>query len=109
MGCLPDNAIKAHDMSTRWYVLGKQRLETEFNIIKVIKSLRTLNMLGKPSRDTKAHMILDKKNLIEVDTDDIIQNAFGQQLKVFEHHHRINSKKNLFLDEESESQKERKP
>ena len=59
MGCLPETALKAQDMSTRWYILGRKRLEAEMNIVKIIKSLRTLNIREKPSRETKAQMILD--------------------------------------------------
>ena len=53
-GCLPESAIKAQDMSTRFFILGKQRLESELNIVKVLKQLRTLTLLEKPSREAKA-------------------------------------------------------
>ena len=54
----------------------------------MIKTLRTLTLLEKPSREKKAQLLLDRKNLIEVDSDDIIESLGGQQFKVFEMHNR---------------------
>ena len=70
-GCLPDEVLDLKDLTSRWFVLGKERFERELNLEKVLKTLRNLRILTLNDKEKKARLALESLNSIEVDSDDI--------------------------------------
>ena len=65
-------------MITRWYVGGVRRFESELNLIKVLKTLRNLKIgMDATIRSDQSPAILHPKNVIEVDSDDLLMNSLG--------------------------------
>lgn len=64
---------------TRWLMIGKERFERELDIVRVLKRLRRTKIFQarKLSKEQRAELMLEPLNLIEVDTEDIIANDFG--------------------------------
>lgn len=77
----PKNVIHAPDMLTRWYIIGKKRFEKEQNLVKLMKTIKNLKIMMDPTKYQKAQCIFHAKNVIEVDSDDIIRNQMGENFK----------------------------
>lgn len=60
-------------------MIGKERFERELDIVRVLKRLRRTKIFQarKLSKEQRAELMLEPLNLIEVDTEDIIANDFG--------------------------------
>ena len=67
-GCVSDDVVKVKDLITRWYIVGKSKLEKELDMIHVLKSLHYLRMI-RPNDEEKAQVMIDPMNVVELDDD----------------------------------------
>ena len=79
-GLLPENAFESKDMITRWYILGKERFETELNVEKLLKTVRNLKIHTDLTKERKASLGLKGKNIIEVDSDEHAEEVIRDEL-----------------------------
>lgn len=80
-GCLPEEPFSTTDMISRWYIIGKERLESELNIEKLLRTLRNLKIHTDLTKKRKASLNLKGKNVIEVDSDEAMEEEFRDELK----------------------------
>ena len=52
-------------------MIGKQKLDKEINLEKVLNTLRKLKIITLGDKGTKARLLLDQANNIQVDSEDI--------------------------------------
>ena len=56
-------------MVSRWFILGQEKLETEFDVVKILNTLRKVRLISRSVTHSKADVLLDKKALIDLDSD----------------------------------------
>lgn len=59
------------DLVGRWFSIGRRKFDEELNIVKILRGLRNLKLLAKPSDVRKAQLVLEPDNIIAVDSEDI--------------------------------------
>ena len=59
------------DKAKRWFIIGRQRYKKEVNLEKMVKTIRNLKLLNMKDRDTKAKLVMEAKNIIDVDLNDV--------------------------------------
>ena len=69
------------DAALRWFIIGKERLDSEINLEKVLKTLRNMKILTLNDKSTKAHLNLDQANVIELDSDCIERGREVRRMK----------------------------
>lgn len=73
-GCLAEDSLKMQQLSSRWFIIGRDKLENELNMIKLLKNVRNLKIMAKEDsslKERKAKLILDNLATINVDSDEI--------------------------------------
>ena len=70
-GCIPEEATDVDDAATRFFILGLARFEKELNIDRILKTLRNVKA-STLDKDKKAMCAIEKQNVIEVDSDDLL-------------------------------------
>ena len=53
----------------KWFVIGQEKLESEFDVIKILNTLRKVRIISRQQSHNKSDVLLDKKNLIDLDSD----------------------------------------
>lgn len=75
--CDPDEPLSIQNGPARWYTIGSERLDKEFDVVKIVKRLRELRLLTREQRraqDLKSELAISGKNIIEIDSDGIADN-----------------------------------
>ena len=81
LGYLPEEPFSTPNMISRWYIIGKERFESELNIEKLIKTVRNLKIHTDFTKERKASLNLKGKNIIEVDSDEYRKEEIRDELK----------------------------
>ena len=68
--CLPEKPLKTTDLIQRWFIIARDRFERELCIEKLLRVVRNVKSLVDPDESRK--MFLERQNLIEIDTDDLM-------------------------------------
>ena len=80
-GCLATDALQVNNKAIRWFIIGKERLDNEINLEKVLKTLRQFRILFLQDKEKKARLATENKNYIAVDSDDLLKEAKDRRLK----------------------------
>lgn len=62
------------DAASRWFVIGKDRLKKELSLMRLLKSMRFLKAITLQNKETKAKVMTNPINNLEIDSDDIWYN-----------------------------------
>lgn len=68
--CLPQDAFELKDITARWFIIGRDRLDKELNLEKLLRTLRNIKILTLSDKERKAKLALNELNTIQVDSDD---------------------------------------
>ena len=69
--CLGDKANKTKDLISRWLIIGQDRLDREFDVVQILKRLRTVKLISKRVGHDEIQRKLDKENFIAIDSEDL--------------------------------------
>lgn len=71
-GCLTDDPKQTQDIASRYFIIGLSRFERELNIDKILKTIRNVKA-STLDKDKKALCAIEKQNVIEVDSEDLLE------------------------------------
>ena len=61
---------ESKDTVIRWFAIGQEKLETEFDVLKILNTLRKVKLISKQTDHSKREVLTDKRNLIDLDSEE---------------------------------------